>query len=76
MRMRIFLTIRNFPFSECLVPLVDNKLKNLGADQDLDKAASDLYGLNKNNFLKFVLIPRLKYQGEYYTMGFFVRQVS
>ena len=38
--------------------LVQNKLSQLSSDQLLQEGASDLYGLNKNDFWDFILIPQ------------------
>ncbi len=38
--------------------LVQNKLNQFGSDQELAKAASDLYGFNKNDFWNLILIPQ------------------
>lgn len=40
--------------------LVDSKLSQLGSDAELEKAASNLYGLTKDEFWKLVLVPQAR----------------
>ncbi|MBI4087529.1 MAG: hypothetical protein HY434_01735 [Candidatus Liptonbacteria bacterium] len=40
--------------------LIENKVRQLRIDSELQKAASELYGYRKNDFWDFVLVPQAK----------------